>query len=64
MTALQTQKSQLKQRFISELREHVEGMCVIWCTAWEVSTSASSCIRTKCSDSDATTMSSAFRCTV
>ena len=29
MTLLQTRKSQLDQRFISELQEHVMGICVI-----------------------------------
>ena len=28
MTALQTRKSKLEARFISEIHEHVEGMCV------------------------------------
>jgi len=29
MTALQTRKSQLEPRFISEIQEHVKGICVI-----------------------------------
>ena len=49
MTALQTWKRQLEQRFILEIQEHVEGMCVIWRTTWKVSTSTcTSCTRTKC----------------
>lgn len=63
MTALQTWKRQLEQRFILEHHEHVKGMCVIWRTAWKASTSTcTSCTRTKCLC--ATAMSSASRCTV
>ena len=51
---------QLERRFITELQEHFK--CVIWRTAWKVSTSSSSCTRTKCSS--AAEMSSASWCTV
>jgi len=60
MTALQTRKSQLEQRFIPELQEHVKGICVFWRTAWKASRSTCTfCTRIKCSD--ATAMSSASR---
>ena len=52
-------RNQIKRRFILELQSI---WSTVWCTAWKISTSSSSCTRTKCSS--AAEMSSESWCAV